>query len=150
MSEQTVNKKSNKKRLPLIIGLIAGGFLLLLIGVGIAGISYFSKNIGLPVEVETPKINDISSSVTTSGIVTSAESTTYTTSVAAIVDEINIRPGQTVKAGDTIITFDISDLENQYDQASLNARSTELSNQTTIEASDKSSSQLAQAKQQSE
>ncbi len=147
MSEQTENKKK-KNHLPLIIGLSAAAVcILILIGIGISAISRFQQNFGLPVEVEHPMINDIVADIKTTGTISSTDVTSYTTSIAATVEDIQIKPGQSIQAGDTILTFDIRDLEDQYDQAALNARSTELSNQSTIDASNESSSELTKAKQ---
>lgn len=146
MSETIAKKKPSGKK----IALIAGGSVIALFIVAVIIISIIvsnlSRNLGLPVNVITPEVNDISSSVVTSGTISSADITTYTTSVSAAVKDIYVRPGQPVSAGDTILTFDVSDLEDQYNQASLSARSTQLSNQSTVEASNKTSSDLAQAK----
>lgn len=150
MSEQTVPKKSSGKRLGLIIGLSVGAVVILIIVIAGIGISKLAQNFGLPMEVETPEYNDISSVINTSGIVTSGEVTTYTAPISATINEVLVRPGQTIKSGDPILSFDTSELENQYTQASLSARSTELNNQSTIEASNKINTQLTQARQEAD
>ena len=146
MSEPITKKKTSGKKLALII--IPSILVLLIIAIVIIGsiIGKAFMNVGLPVNVVKPEVNDISSSVVTSGTISSANITAYTTSVSATVKDIYIRPGQPISAGDTILTFDTTDLENQYNQASLNARSTQLSSQSTVEASNKTSSDLEQAK----
>lgn len=146
MSETIAKKKTSGKKLAFIIGgSLVGLFIIFVIIISLV-ISKLSSSMGLPVNVVTPEINDISSTVVTSGTISSADITTYTTSVSAAVKEIYIRPGQPVKAGETILTFDTSDLEDQYNVASLNDRSTRLSSQSTVDASNKTSSNLDQAK----
>lgn len=146
MSEPIIKKKVSGKKLALII--IPAIVILLIIVIVIIGsiLGNAMMNAGMPVNVVNPETNDISSSVITSGTISSANITTYTASVSAAVKDIYIRPGQPIQAGDTILTFDTTDLEDQYNQASLNARSTQLSNQSTVEASNKTSSALEQAK----
>lgn len=146
MSETTVKKKSSGKKIALIVGGAVLAFIILLIIIISILFQNFAGNIGVPVNVTNPVVKDLNSSIVTSGTVSSADITTYTTSVSAAVKEIHIRPGQPVSAGDPILTFDTTSLEDQYNQASLNARSTQLTSQSTIEASNKTSSDLEQAK----
>ncbi len=145
MSNTDVNKKKSGKKLVLIIILSTLAFLVVA-GVIIGhSIKKATKNIGTQVDVVTPTTTDLSSSISTSGVVSSAEVTSYSTSVAAAVSEINIKPGQVVKKGDTILTFDTSTLETNYEQASLTASSTYTGNQVTVEASNKVSTDLTTA-----
>lgn len=146
MSETTGKKKTSGKKIALIAGGAVLAFIIILIIVISILFKNFTGNTGVPVNVMTPVIKDLNSSIVTSGTVSSADITTYTTSVSAAVKDIHIRPGQPVSAGDPILTFDTTSLEEQYNQASLNARSTQLTNQSTIEASNKTSSDLEQAK----
>ena len=147
MSETAGKKKSGKKTAIIIVVI-----LIVLVVLGIGGVSAVSaitkqmSQLGLPVDVEKPMTGDISSTISTSGTVNSGTMITYTTGVSAEVAELNIRQGQMISKGDTILTFDVTSLEEQYDQVSLNARSTELSNQSTIEASNKTISERDKAK----
>lgn len=144
MSEQaTGKKKSNKKIIFIIVGIVAAIFILIIAGTSIL-VSQINNTL-LSVDVVNPTINDISSSVQTSGTITSGDITSYTTPISAVVSEIHIKPGQTVTSGDTLLTFDTSSLEDQYNEASLTARSTQLSNQTTLDGSNKTSSDLDKA-----
>lgn len=145
MSEQVTQKKKSKKKLIFIIVGIVIAFLILCI-VGINLLASKLTNMLPKVDVANPVVGDISSSIQTSGTITSGDVTSYTTSVAAAVSEVNIKPGQSVKTGDTLLTFDTSTLEEQYNEAALTARSTQLSNQTTVETSNKTSSDLDKAK----
>lgn len=145
MSESITKKKTSGKKIALIIIPIIVVLLIIAIVIFSNIVKNLVMNAGLPVNVVNPEVNDISSSIVTSGTISSADITTYTTSVSAAVKEIYIRPGQSISAGDTILTFDTSDLEEQYNQASLNARSTQLSSQSTVEASNKTSSDLEKA-----
>lgn len=146
MSENTTTKKKSNKKVIIIVVIAVVALLAIVIIAGGIAISKLASNFGTPVEVTQPEQNDISSSITTSGTISSGDITSYTTSVSATIDEIHIRAGQTVQKGDTLITFDTASLEDQYNQASLTARSNQLSNQATIEQSNQVSSDLAQAK----
>ena len=105
MSNTDVNKKKSGKKLVLIIILSTLAFLVVA-GVIIGhSIKKATKNIGTQVDVVTPTTTDLSSSISTSGVVSSAEVTSYSTSVAAAVSEINIKPGQVVKKGRHYFNF---------------------------------------------
>lgn len=145
MSEPITKKKTSGKKLALIIIPIIVVLLIIAIVIFSSIVKNLVMNAKMPVNVVNPEVNDISSSIVTSGTISSTDITTYTTSVSAAVKEIYIRPGQPISAGDTILTFDTTDLEDQYNQASLNARSTQLSSQSTVEASNKTSSDLEKA-----
>lgn len=144
MSDITAKKKSNKKLIFIIAGIVLAVVILIIVGISIIT----SKISGMlpAVEVAHPLQTDISSSVTTSGTITSGDVTSYTTSVTATVSDVTVKPGQAVKAGDPLLTFDTASLEEQYNEASLNARSSQLTNQSTVEASNRTSSDLDQAK----
>lgn len=145
MAEPNTKQKSKKKTALIIILAVVAVFIIGIIAIGVIA-SKIMSNAGLMADVVYPETNDITSDISTSGTISSGNITTYTTGISANVDDIQIREGQIVSKGDTILTFDVSDLEDQYTQASLNARSTELSNQSTIEASNKTSDELATAK----
>lgn len=146
MAEANTKQKSKKKTALIIILSVVAVFIIGIIALG-AIVSNAMRNAGLMVNVVNPETNDITSDISTSGTISSGNMTTYTTGVSATVDTIQVRQGQFVSAGDTILTFDVSDLEDQYQEVSLNARSTELTNQNTIEASNKTSNELSAAKQ---
>ena len=119
MSDITAKKKSNKKLIFIIAGIVLAVVILIIVGISIIT----SKISGMlpAVEVAHPLQTDISSSVTTSGTITSGDVTSYTTSVTATVSDVTVKPGQAVKAGDPLLTFDTASLEEQYNEASLNA-----------------------------
>ncbi len=146
MSAKTAKKKMPGKKLALIITLsVVGAIIIFCIIIG-SLLSKLGSSLGSSVEVVNPTNSDISSVVSTSGLVSSGDVTTYTSPVSASVSDVNVKVGQTVKKGDTIITFDTSDLEDQYTQASLSAKSTNLSNQSTIDNSNKTISDIDKAK----
>lgn len=146
MSETNTKQTSGKKKALIIILSVVAVCIIGIIAISVIATKLINS-MGLAVDVTNPQIGDITSTISTSGTIYSGNVTTYTTSVQAPVDAIEVRQGQLVSKGDTILTFDISGLEDQYNEASLSARSTELSNQSTIEASNKTSDELATAKQ---
>ena len=97
-----------------------------------------------------PVYQDISSDVTTSGTISSANITTYTGAINATINDVNIKPGQTIKKGDLLLTYDTASLEDQYNEASLTARSSRLTNQATVDASNKTSADITQAQQKAD
>ncbi len=146
MSAKTGTKKMSGKKLALIISLSVIGVIIIFCIIIGAIANKIVGSMGASVDVVNPTTSNISSTVSTSGLVSSGDVTSYTSPVSASVSEVNVKIGQTVKKGDTIITFDTSDLEDQYTQASLSAKSTSLSNQSTIDNSNKTSSDIDKAK----
>lgn len=150
MAEAGTKKKSKKKIVLIIILAVAAVLIIGVIAIGAAVSKAMQSLTGGQVDVAFPEYGDITSSVNTSGTITSGSIIAYTTNVTAEVEDINVRQGQIVKKGDTILTFDVSSLEDQLDQANLNARSTELSGQTSIDASNKASAEVEKAKKKIE
>lgn len=139
MSKDNAKKMSGKKVALIIIGCALAAVVVGGIVIGII-VSKFTGSMGSNVEVINPTTKDISSTISTSGIISSDDVTTYTSPVNAPISEINVKAGQTVKKGDVIVTFDTTDLEDQYNQANLSAQSSKLQNQTTVDAANQQAS----------
>lgn len=145
----TTKKKSGKKSVFIIIGIVLAVFIIAIIGIS-AVLNNLIKNAGLTVDATHPVYQDISSDVTTSGTISSANITTYTGAINATINDVNIKPGQTIKKGDLLLTYDTASLEDQYNEASLTARSSRLTNQATVDASNKTSADITQAQQKAD
>ena len=145
----TTKKKSGKKSVFIIIGIVLAVFIIAIIGIS-AVLNNLIKNAGLTVNAAHPVYQDISSDVTTSGTISSANITTYTGAINATINDVNIKPGQTIKKGDLLLTYDTASLEDQYNEASLTARSSRLTNQATVDASNKTSADITQAQQKAD
>ena len=150
MAEAGTKKKSKKKIVLIIILAVVAVLIIGVIAIGAAVSKAMQSLTGGQVDVAFPEYGDITSSVNTSGTITSGSIVTYTTNVTAEVEDIKVRQGQMVKKGDEILTFDVKSLEDQLVQASLNARSTQLSGQSSIEASNKASAEVDKAKKRIE
>ena len=109
----TTKKKSGKKSVFIIIGIVLAVFIIAIIGIS-AVLNNLIKNAGLTVDATHPVYQDISSDVTTSGTISSANITTYTGAINATINDVNIKPGQTIKKGDLLLTYDTASLEDQY------------------------------------
>ena len=145
----TTKKKSGKKTVFIIIGIVLAVLIIAIVGIS-AVLNNLIKNAGLTVDATHPVYQDISSDVTTSGTISSANITTYTGAINATINDVNIKPGQTIKKGDLLLTYDTASLEDQYNEASLTARSSQLTNQATVDASNKTSADITQAKQKAD
>lgn len=145
----TTKKKSGKKSVFIIIGIVLAVFIIAIIGIS-AVLNNLIKNAGLTVDAAHPVYQDISSDVTTSGTISSANITTYTGAINATINDVNIKPGQTIKKGDLLLTYDTASLEDQYNEAFLTARSSRLTNQATVDASNKTSADITQAQQKAD
>ena len=71
----TTKKKSGKKSVFIIIGIVLAVFIIAIIGIS-AVLNNLIKNAGLTVDAAHPVYQDISSDVTTSGTISSANITT--------------------------------------------------------------------------
>lgn len=146
-----------KKKLPgwVIIPVIA------VLGVGVFAASKFSsgndKAQGVSLNVTTVKTGDIKEIYNASGKIESENTKTYYSPVTAPITRCNIAVGDTVKAGDVIVSFDTTNLErdNQKAQLSLqtslnstqaaysqNAKAIDAANATSTQAADEAN-QLA-------
>ncbi len=138
--------EQKKKKKALKVVLIVGISVVVVFGLLIVGGTILSKkmmeSVSMAKETAHPEVNDINSSVTTTGTLVSGDTTTYSTTVSAPVADVKIKEGQEVKKGDVLITFDTATLEDQLDQASLSARSNSLANQSSVDASNKTSSTI--------
>lgn len=80
-----------------------------------------------------------------SGTVDSEKKKVFYSPVNAPVSQLHAKVGQSVKAGDTLVTFDTSDLEKNNEKAQLDLQSAVNTNQSTREQADRSASEAAKA-----
>ncbi len=104
------------------------------------------------VEYITVSKGEISQEYMTSGTVESKGEVTYYAPANVPVFALNVEVGQTVKAGDLLASFDVSDLETQYTQMQLNEQTVENSNADVYYQANKaaaaSASSIAQLEKQ--
>ncbi len=97
------------------------------------------------VTVTDAKKDNIKSVVDTTGTIGSEINMEYISPVNAKVASVNVSVGQAVKAGDSLLTYDIEDLQEAYDLASLQNLSEQASTNNTIHSSDESAEKARDA-----
>lgn len=91
---------------------------------------------------------DVQEYVDTSGTVESRNKKTFFSPVNATVKNLNFQRGDTVKAGDMLITFDLENLEKDNKKAELNVLSGKYGYQDSINKSNKAANDKADAASQ--
>lgn len=121
----TDNKKDKKKKKvkPWVIFLIVFSIAIVaLIIVAVVKLSSAMTGMGMPVEVSEALKGDIAQTVETSGTIASEETKVYFADVTAKVDQISVTQGQTVKKGDVLLSYDVTDLEKMLEQSELETK----------------------------
>lgn len=77
---------------------------------------------------------DISQEIVSSGTVIGTAKTAYTSPVTAKVEKIQVEVGQTVKAGDVLLTYDASDLGDNLEKVKIQAQSEQAAGKAGYEA----------------
>lgn len=127
-----MKKKRSKKK--LVIG--AG----VLVVAAVAGVNIYggmnAQEASVPqVETVAAVRDNVQQTVETSGTVVSEEQKTYFSPVNAKIDTADLKEGETVKAGTSLIEFDQKDLEREAKKADLNVESGKLDMQNTLNKS---------------
>ena len=107
-----VQKKKRRKRI------IIGGVVVVVAVVAILPRAFAGPSYPM-VSVTEVTVGSVSQSVDGSGAVQSEEVKTYFSPVSATVSEFDLQVGDTVEAGDTLLTYDSAELDNLYKQAEL-------------------------------
>lgn len=148
-AEDSAKKKREKKEpgqkrrvkkkvlIPVIIGVLVVGFFV-----------YSSVTAGsapTPVVCSTAYTGNVEERISASGKVGSAESKTYFAPAGAKIAELNVKAGDSVKAGDVLLTFDTSDLEQSKKKADLEVTSASSSYQSAIQESNENAGKYSDA-----
>lgn len=80
---------------------------------------------------------DVETEINASGVVESEESKVYYALLNAKIDKVSVEKGDTVKAGDVLLTYDTEDLEFTQKEGALEALASESSYLSAIEESNK-------------
>ena len=128
-----MKKKRSKKKLVIGVGV--------LVVAAVAGINIYggmnAQEASVPqVETVAAVRDNVQQTVETSGTVVSEEQKTYFSPVNAKIDTADLKEGETVKAGTSLIEFDQKDLEREAKKADLNVESGKLDMQNTLNKSD--------------
>lgn len=121
-------KKGKKKRKK--IGVIIGVMIVIVVAVAIAGSK--GSDVAMPVSVAEVLKGDITQTVDASGSVESEETKVYFSDVSAPVRGLDLVVGQQVKAGDVLLSYDTTGMENTLKQTELEAQITKTGADVSI------------------
>ena len=112
--QKAKNPGKKRKKAPVIIAAI----IIVLIVIRMVSCA-FSGNAGVMVSTTNAFRGDIEENVSTSGKVASEEKTVLFAPVSGRLSEINVAAGDAVKAGDVLMTYDMDQMEQRLQEASL-------------------------------
>lgn len=118
------NKVKQKKKIKpwVVFTILAVVVFVILAIVMVAKMAEVMTGMGTPVEVTEALKGNIAQTVETSGTVASEETKTYFADVTAKVDTLAATPGQPVKKGDVLLTYNTEDLEKMMKQTELETK----------------------------
>lgn len=122
---ETIESKGKKKKKIKPWMIFTAVFVVVIVVLIIVAISKLSSamiGMGTPVEVTEALKGNIAQTVEVSGTVESEEKKTYFADVTAKVDSISVSPGQSVKQGELLLTYNTEDLEKMMKQSELEAK----------------------------
>lgn len=139
----TKKKKKPKKKLPnwVILPIIGGVVLIGVVGSKLGGAD--KRNNG---QVEVVKVmrGDVKEVYNTSGTVDSEKKKIFYSPVNAKVSDNRAKVGKIVKAGEMLVTFDTTDLEQNNQKMELDLQSVINTNRSTVEQTNRSASEAEQ------
>lgn len=112
--QKAKNPGKKRKKAPVIIAAI----IIVLLVIRMVSCA-FSGNAGVMVSTTSAFRGDIEENVSTSGKVASEEKTVLFAPVSGRLSEINVAAGDAVKAGDVLMTYDMDQMEQRLQEASL-------------------------------
>ena len=135
-------KKTGKKRkkAPVIIAIIV----IVLIVIRMVSCA-FSGNAGVMVSTTSAFYGDIEENVSTSGKVASEEKEVLFAPVSGRLSEIHVEAGDAVKAGDVLMTYDMDQMEERLQEATLQQTKSNASYNSTMTENSKSNAKLNEA-----
>lgn len=139
--EQQAGKTGKKrKKAPVIITLVV----IALIVIRMVSCA-FSGNAGVQVSTTNAFRGDIEESVSTSGKVVSEEKVVLFAPVGGRLNEVNVAAGDAVKTGDVLMTYDMEQMEERLQEATLQQTKSSASYNSTMTENSKSQAKLNEA-----
>ena len=132
--------KKTRKKAPVIIAVI----IIILVVIRMVSCA-FSGNAGVMVSTTNAFRGDIEQSVSTSGKVVSEEKEILFAPVSGRLSEINVAAGDAVKAGDVLMTYDMDQMEERLQEATLQQTKSSASYNSTMTENSKSQAKLNEA-----
>ncbi len=127
-------KKKRRKRI------IIGGVVVVVLAVTILPRAFSGPSYPV-VSVREVTLGRVTQAVDGSGTVESQEVKTYFSPVSATVAEFNLQVGDTVEAGETLLTYDGTELDNLYRQAELTGSAAAYGYQDSIRKDNKNTAE---------
>ncbi len=137
MSEK---KKRKPKKRYMVLGLGAA--------LALGGFLYSNAMSGtgaVPVSCAAAVTGDVEENISANGKVMSDNTKTYFAPAGAKIAELNVSPGDKVSAGDLLLTFDTSQLEQSKQRADLEASQAANSYQSAMQESSKNQNEYSDA-----
>ena len=139
--EQKTGKIGKKrKKAPVIIAAI----IIILIVIRMVSCA-FSGSAGVMVSTTNAFRGDIEENVSTSGKVVSEEKAVLFAPVGGRLNEVNVAAGDAVKAGDVLMTYDMDQMEERLQEATLQQTKSSASYNSTMTENSKSQAKLNEA-----
>lgn len=138
--EKTVKHKKKRKKAPIIIAII---IVLIIIWRFVA--CSMAGPAAVIVTTAAPVRGDLQESISTSGTVASEEQKTYFAPVAGVLGKVTAKAGDSVKKGDTLVSYDEKQLERAYKEAALQQTINSSTYQGAISDSSENQSKLNEA-----
>ena len=133
-------EKRKRKKAPVIIAVI----IIVLIIIRLVSCA-FSGNGGVMVSTTNAFRGDIEENVSTSGKVASEEKEILFAPVSGRLSVINVAAGDAVKAGDVLMTYDMEQMEERLQEATLQQTKSSASYNSTMTENSKSQAKLNEA-----
>lgn len=134
-----------KKQLGIIIGAVVIIAAAAAVGKHLLTARTAGEENSAPIAVVSAERGTIEEKLDTGGTVVSDRIRVFFSPVNATVEKVNFKVGDTVKAGDQLVSFDLKDLENQNQKARLTKEASDYGNQDTINKANKAAAQQAAA-----
>lgn len=95
----------------------------------------------------TVEKQDVKSEITTSGTVIGLDQISYTSPVSAKVEDIKVKVGQTVNAGEMLLTYNAKELGDDLYKVQLQAKSEKAAGSASYEAAGQAAAKAAKARE---
>lgn len=120
MFKKNENKPKKKRKVWKVVAVLAGVVIVFNL---VSGIFFTDAESMLPM-VDTVEVvkGDVTSTLETSGTIASELIQVYASPVSAQVGDVAVTVGQSVKAGDFLLSYDTTSLQKSYDIAELQAK----------------------------
>ena len=146
-NNNTTTKKKGFKPWILILIVLGISIPLILSAVLKKQMAKLMGNVGTPVDVETAVKGSLSQELEISGQIQTEETKSYFAPVSATVATCDYKPGDIVKAGDMLVTFDTSDLQEQLENAKLEEQVSDIGSDITVMKLNESQQDASEAEQ---